>query len=79
MKMLGFMIALTLVYWLMASFAQNVVTSSAPCPASMDVASAGDLGKLLPESGADKASMFVEASLAQPEPGRGRALSDCAS
>lgn len=79
MKMLGFMIALTLIYWLMASFAQNVVTSSAPCPAAMDVASAGDLGKLLPESGADKPSLFVEASLAQPELDIHRASSDCTS
>ncbi len=38
MKMLGFMIALTLAYWVMASYAQSLVRVAEPCPAAIDIA-----------------------------------------
>ncbi|WP_428409424.1 hypothetical protein [Hyphococcus sp.] len=40
MKMLGFMIALTLVYWVMASYAQSLVRIAEPCPSAVEFAAA---------------------------------------
>ncbi|GJL91402.1 hypothetical protein [Hyphococcus sp.] len=40
MKMLGFMIALTLAYWLMSSYAQTVIAGTEPCSAGRAAASA---------------------------------------
>ena len=34
MKMLGFMIAMTLVYWVMATYAHSIITTADPCPSA---------------------------------------------
>ena len=39
MKMLGFMIAMTFVYWIMANYAQSIIASPIPCPVEADIAS----------------------------------------
>ncbi|MAW81671.1 MAG: hypothetical protein CMI63_15645 [Parvularcula sp.] len=38
MKMLGFMIALTLIYWLMSSYAQSLVAIDEPCASAGEFA-----------------------------------------
>ena len=52
MKMLGFMVALTVFYWIMSSYAQTFISGSMPCPSSTIDASdehkavAAELGRL---------------------------------
>ena len=77
MKMLGFMIALTLIYWVMASFAHNIVTGSAPCPADSDSA---DIFTAEAASPARATEIYLEASLTSPDDAtRGSIAASCAS
>ena len=41
MKMLGLMIAMTLVYWVFATYAQSVIVMSEPCSAAAEFAAMG--------------------------------------
>lgn len=42
MKMLGFMIAMTLVYWVMANYAHSIISSVEPCPSAEIAATASN-------------------------------------
>lgn len=42
MKMLGFMIAMTLVYWVMATYAHSIIATVDPCPSAEFVSAGAD-------------------------------------
>ena len=45
MKMLGFMIAMTLAYWAMASYAKSVIAGAEPAPAEAELATIDSCGE----------------------------------
>lgn len=64
MKMLGFMIALTLIYWLMSSYAQSLVAIDIPC------ASAGEFAASPPSEsveGVQESVVRVQASWSETD------------
>ncbi len=73
MKMLGFMIAMTLIYWVMATYAHSIIATADPC-SSAEIAATG--ADRLSATDIDPAQMSVGEGAAVKLSGRWSAEGD---